>query len=212
MMYRETVLKFIKAHHGKTGKVPSIRTIAENVDGVTKSNFYNFFSGGINEALGLVGIQTVVEKPEAAMEARKKTVKKDGDSLVTLNRTQCEKFIALAYMDGKPVSMVIDEMLEDQRQIRQIMIETNDGILDSDIIDAILHPDLVYEGRNVSDIARKPWFIVNCNRCGDPLVFSEERDFNRWLFEIMPVLRRVFNPTCEDCLPKPYSIIRIPTR
>ena len=47
----------------------------------------------------------------AAMEAKKKAVRKDGDYLYTLNRTQSEKLIAISYMDGKPVSDVFDEIL-----------------------------------------------------------------------------------------------------
>ena len=208
-MSRDRILSFTKEYYDKHGVSPSIRAIADGVDGVDRKNFYKYFEDK-DELLVALGIQEEVVRPEAAMEAKKKAAEKDGDYRVTLNRAQSEKLIALAYMEGKPVSMVVDEILEDQRQVRQIMLEVNGGILDSEIIHAILNPELVYKGQNVSDIAGKPWFMLKCIKCGDDIFIGEGVDSNKWLFEILPIIRRVFRPTCDDCLPKPPTIIRIP--
>lgn len=208
-MTRNKILSFTTEYYDKHGVSPSIRAIADGVEGVDRKNFYQHFEDKA-ELLVALGIQEEVVKPEAAMEAKKRTAEKGGDYLVTLNRGQSEKLLALAYMEGKTIPMIVDEILEDQRQVRQVMLEVNGGTLDSGIIDAILNPDLVYKGYNVSDIAGKPWFTLNCCRCGSDIFLSEGDDFNKWLFEVMPIIRRVFTLTCEDCLPKPPTITRIP--
>lgn len=208
-MSREKILSFTKTYYDKHGVSPSIRVLADGVEGVDRKNFYDHFEDK-DELLVALGINEEVIKPEAAMEAKKKAVKRDGDYLVTLNRSQSEKLIALAYMDGETVSTVVDEMLENQRQVRQVMGEINEGILDSDVMDAILNPELVYEGWNVSEFAGKPWIMLRCRKCGDPHFMGEGVDFNRWLFEILPVVRRVFKITCDKCQPKPTVIFRIP--
>ncbi len=208
-MSRDRILSFTRKYYDKHGVSPSIRAIADGVEGVDRKSFYQYFNDK-EELLVALGIKEEVVKPEAAMEAKKKAAEKGGDYRVTLNTAQSEKLIALAYMEGKPVSMVVDEILEAQRQVRQIMFEVNEGILDSEIIHAILNPELVYKGWNVSEFAGKPWIMLNCNKCGDPLFYGEGVDSNKWLFEFLPIIRRVFRPTCEDCLPKPPTIIRIP--
>lgn len=209
-MTREAILSFVREYFVRENDTPSIRTIAESVPGVDRASFYQHFKDK-SELLVALGIE--VEESDlpqdAAMEAKKKEAKKEGDSFVTLNRTQEEKVIAIAYMEGKTTSMVIDEMLEDQRQVRQVMFEINEGRLDAEIIDAILNPELVYKGYNVSEIAGKPWFMLNCNKCGSDIFLSEEREFNKWLFEIMPIMKRAFRPTCGDCQPKPSEYTRI---
>lgn len=207
-MSREKILSFTKIYFDKHGVSPSIRAIADGVDGVDRKSFYQYFKDK-GELLVALGIKEEVIKPEAAMEA-KKAAKKDGDYLVTLNRGQSEKLIAIAFMDGKPVSLTVDEILEDQRQVRQVMVDVNGGRLDSEIIRAILNPELVYEGWNVSEHAGKPWFILKCSKCGDDIFIGEGIDYNKWLFEVLPVIKRVFSLTCDDCLPKPPTITRIP--
>ncbi len=210
-MSREKILSFTKTYYDKHGVSPSIRAIADGVDGVDRKNFYDHFSSK-SELLTDLRIET--EKSDlpqaAAMEAKKKAVRKDGDYLVTLNRTQSEKLIAISYMEGKPVSMVVDDILEDQRQVRQIMDEVNGGTLDVDVIDAILNPELVYEGWNVSEHAGKPWFILKCNKCGDDIFIGEGIDYNKWVFEVLPVIKRALRITCGDCQPKPPVYTRIP--
>jgi len=202
-------MAFSSEYYDTHGVSPSIRAIADGVEGVDRKSFYQHFEDK-GELLVALGIQEEVIKPEAAMDAKKRTVEKGGDYLVTLNRAQSEKLIAIAYMEGKPVSRVVDEVLEDQRQVRQVMFEVNGGKLDSELIDAILHPELVCAGYNVSNIASKPWLTLKCNKCGKTLFFGEEVNSIEWLFEIMPIIRRVFTPTCKGCQPKPYSLIRIP--
>ena len=100
--------------------------------------------------------------------------------------------------------------MEEQRQVRQVLLEVNGGRLDSGVIRAMLDPELVYEGWNVSEFAGAPWIRLNCIKCGDPLFIGEEIDFNQWLFGILPVIQRIITLTCNDCLPKPPVIIRIP--
>lgn len=213
-MTRAAILSFVRDYFVRENSTPSVRAIAEAVPGVDRASFYDFFSSK-NELLDALGIE--VEENDlpqvAAMEAKKRTAEKEDGYLVTLNRGQSEKLIALAYMEGKTVPVIVDEILEDQRQVRQVMLEVNEGILTSDIIDAILNPDLVYKGYNVSDIAGKPWFMLNCNRCGSDIFLSEESDFNKWLFEVLPVIKRVFTRiTCGDCQPKPHNIVQTPVR
>ena len=208
-MSREKILSFTREYYDRHSVSPSIRAIADGVDGVDRKSFYQYFKDK-DELLVALGIQEEVVKPEAAMEAKKRAAEKGGDYFVTLNRAQSEKLLAISYMEGKPVSMVVDEILEDQRQVRQVMFEVNGGILDSELIDAILNPELVYEGWNVSEFAGAPWIKLQCNKCGDPLWLGEKIDFNKWLFEIFPVIKRSVRLTCEDCLPKPPVYIRIP--
>ena len=209
-MSRNKILSFTKTYYDKHGVSPSIRAIADGVDGVDRNSFYQYFKDK-DELLVALGIKEEVVKPEAAMEA-KKSAKKTGDYLVTLNRTQSEKLIAIAYMEGKTTSMVVDEILEEQRQVREIMFEVNEGILNADIIDAILHSDLVYNGSNVSRFAGKPWFVLNCIRCRTPVLFSEELNSTRWLLETLPAIKSVLSITCEDCYPNSHSHLRIPVR
>ena len=210
-MTREAILKFVRDYYDREDRTPSVRTIAEAVPGVDRASFYDFFASK-NELLNALGIELEEsDLPQAAaMEAKKKAVRKDGDYLVTLNRTQSEKLIAISYMDGKPVSVVFDEILELQRQVRQIMGEVNGGTLDVDVIDAILNPELVYEGWNVSEHAGKPWFILKCSKCGDDIFIGEGIDYNKWVFEVLPVIKRTLRITCADCQPKPPVYTRIP--
>ncbi len=208
-MSRDKILSFTREYYDKHGVSPSIRAIADGVDGVDRKNFYQYFKDK-NELLVALGIQEEVIKPEAAMEAKKRISEKGDKYSVTLNRSQSEKLIALAYMTGKTTMEVIDEILEDQRQIREIMDEVNEGTLDADVIHAILNQDLVYEGYSVSKHAGKPWLMMKCNRCGDPIFLGEEINYTRWLFETMPMIRRMFSVTCSDCVPKPPGYNRIP--
>ena len=208
-MSRNKILSFTTKYYDKHGVSPSIRAISDGVDGVDRKNFYHFFEDKA-ELLVALGIQEEVTRPEAAMEAKKKATEKGGDYRITLNQAQSEKLLAIAYMEGKPVSMVVDEVLEDQRQVREILLEVNEGRLDGDVIDAILNPDLVYNGWNVSKFAGKPWVMLNCNKCGEDIFVGEDIDLAKWVFEIMPIMKRVFRPNCEDCQHKSYSLIRIP--
>ncbi len=209
LMSREKILSFTKTYYDKHDVSPSIREIADGVDGVDRKSFYQYFKDK-NELLVALGIQEEVIKPKAAMEAKKRAAEKGGDYLVTLNRAQSEKLIAIAYMEGKPVSMVVDEVLEDQRQVRQIMVDINGGTLDGELIEAILNPGLVYKKWNVSVFAGKPWFLLKCKKCGDPQFFGEGLDATKWLFEIMPLLTKALKVTCKDCVPKRPVYIRIP--
>lgn len=210
-MSREKILSFTKTYYDTHGVSPSIRVIADRVDGVDRKNFYEYFEDK-DELLVALGIKEDVVKPKAAMEAKKKVSEKGGDYRITLNQAQSEKLIAIAYMEGKPISTVVNEILEEQRQVRQVMVEINGGILDSDIIDAILHPELIYDGFNVSEFAGAPWIKLQCNRCGDPCWFGEKFNYNEWIFKIMPIILRHLRPTCDDCLPKTRVYARIPAR
>ena len=209
-MSRNKILSFTKTYYDKHGGSPSIRAIADGVDGVDSDSFYQYFKDK-DELLVALGIKEEVVKPEAAMEA-KKSAKKTGDYLVTLNRTQSEKLIAIAYMEGKTTSMVVDEILEEQRQVREIMFEVNEGTLDSETIDAILHPNFIYRGHNISRISNKPWFLLNCNRCRTPILLSEELNSARWLLETLPAIKSVLSITCSDCYPNSHSHLIIPVR
>jgi len=78
--------------------------------------------------------------------------------------------------------------------------------------DQELHPKFVYEGWNVSEFAGKPWIVLNCKKCGEAIFYGEGFEFNQWLFEVMPRIRRAITVTCSGCQLKPYSIIRVPVR
>jgi len=211
-MTREAILKFVREYFVRENDTPSIRTISESVPGVDRASFYQHFKDK-SELLVALGIE--VEESDlpqvAAMEAKKKEAKKEGSALVTLNRTQEEKVIAIAYMEGKTTSMVIDEMLEDQRQVREILLEVNEGILDNETIDAILNPDLVYKGMNVSKFAGKPWINLHCKNCGIDIIVGEDLNI-KWLLEFLPIIKRELPLICEDCQPKPVKYTRIYTR
>lgn len=207
-MPRQQVLRFIEEFHLKQGEPPSIRTIAKNIDGVSKTNFYDLFPKGINEALNLLGIEGTVDGPTEALEARK--AKTDTGYRITLSETQSKRILALAFMENRDVSMVIDDVLDRERQVREVLDQVDGGGLDSELIEAILNPELVYKGWNVSEFAGKPWIMLKCKRCGDPLFYGEGVDSTKWLFEIMPMIRRMFSVTCSDCVPKPPGYLRIP--
>lgn len=208
-MTREKILDFVRDYYDETGKIPSVRTISKEVEGVNRANFYGFISSTdeLPIALGIEPIQTP-RKPVEAMAARR--AKGDKSYRITLSETQSQRFAALAFMEGCDVGMVIDGVLDRERQIREIMVEVNEGVLDSEIIEAILHPELVYKGLNVSEFAGKPWVLMNCNKCGDDMFIGEGIEQNKWLFEFMPLVKRIIRITCEDCQPKPPRIIRIP--
>jgi sulfur relay (sulfurtransferase) DsrC/TusE family protein len=43
-MTREKILDFVRDYYDETGKIPSVRTIAKEVEGVNRANFYGFIS------------------------------------------------------------------------------------------------------------------------------------------------------------------------
>jgi len=208
-MTREKILDFVRDYYDETGKIPSVRIIAKEVEGVNRANFYGFISSTdeLPIALGIEPIQTP-RKPVEAMAARR--AKGDKSYRITLSETQSQRFAALAFMEGCDVGMVIDGVLDRERQIREIMVEVNEGVLDSEIIEAVLHPELVYKGLNVSEFAGKPWIMMNCYKCGEPILCGEGIEQNKWLFEFMPLVKRMIRITCADCQPKPPVYIRIP--
>lgn len=204
-------MSFASEYYNKHGVTPSIRDIEKKVEGIDRKNFYNHFQDKA-ELLVALGIQEAVVRPEAAIEAKKKAAEKGGDYRITLNNAQSEKLLAIAYMEGKPVAMIVDDILEAQREIRKVLLEVNEGRLDNETIDAILNPDHVYNGWNISKFAGKPWVMLNCNKCGEDIFIGEDIDFTKWVFEITPIMNKVFRTTCEDCQPKPIEFTRIYAR
>jgi len=209
-MTREKILEYVRDYYDETGNIPSVRAIAQKVEGVNRANFYTFFASTdeLAVALGFEPMEAP-RKPVEAMEARK--VKSDSGYRITLNETQSKRLLALAFMENRDVSVVIDDILDRERQIREVMEQVERGGLDSELIEAILNPELVYKSWNVSEFAGKPWIMLKCKKCGDPLFYGEALDSTQWLFEILPAIKRAFHVTCNDCLPKPRSFIRIPT-
>jgi len=202
-MIRGQILSFTRKYIDKHGEPPSIRDIAEGVDGVDRKSFYHYYRDK-KELLVELGIKKEVIKPTAAIEARRKAGEKGGDYLVTLNRAQSEKLIALAYMDGTPVSMVVNDLLDEQRQIRQIITKVNGGELDSEIIKAILHPEHIYRGVNVSQLAGRPWVALGCRKCGTPVFI---RDGHAAWRDMIRILDSNFKTRCANC--QPQSPIRL---
>ncbi len=209
-MTREAILRFVREYYVRENDTPSIRVIAESVPGVNRASFYQHFKdkGELLVALGIEVDESDLPQ-DAAMEAKKKAMEKGASYHITLNQSQSENLLAIAFMESEPASAVVDELLENYRQVREILLEIDEGRLDAEMIAAILNPNLVYKGHNVSDIAGKPWFMLKCNRCGDDVFISEERTIE-WLFYILPAIKRMFlGTTCDDCQPKPISYTRI---
>lgn len=203
-MSREAVLRFIENYYERHGKAPSIRVIANNVHDVNKTNFYDYFSGGINEALNTLGIEGFIEKPVKAMEARK--AKTDSDYRITLNESQSLKILAISYMEKKNVPLLIDEMIEQRRDIREILDLIEVDKLDVGVLDAMLHPNQVFNGMNVSTFANRPWVFLDCPYCDEPVIVAEAWDPIKWKFEIKPFLNRYLHPAHLECRPRAHSI------
>ncbi len=147
-MLRREILRFIEEFHLREGRPPSIRAIAKNIDEVSKTSFYDYFPGGINEALGLLGFEGAVEAPRKALEARK--AKSESGYSITLNEAQTRKLLGIAFLEGKDESVVIDELLDNQREIREILEQVGVGSIDVDTIYAMLNPTQIYKKNGMS--------------------------------------------------------------
>lgn len=207
-MPRQQVLRFIEDYYDKEGRPPSIRAIAKKIAGVSKTNFYDLFPGGINEALNLLGIEGKVEGPTEALEARR--AKSETGFRIILNEAQTRKLLGIAFLEGKDESIVLDEMLDNQREIRGILEQVGLGAIDTDTIHAILNPTQIYKKWNVSEFSHMPWFTIRCRVCGKDIFYGEALTPLHWTTGIKPNLRRFFKCVHEECKPKRPMIIRIP--
>ena len=208
-MTREKILDFVRDYYDETGKIPSVRTIAKEVEGVNRANFYGFISSTdeLPIALGIEPIQTP-RKPVEAMAARR--AKGDKSYRITLSETQSQRFAALAFMEGFDVGMVIDGVFDRERQIRMILDEIDAGNLTPETIDKMLNPPEKYYGINVSEFSHKPWIALPCRYCGGPVVYGEALNPALWLFLIKNIAT-VLKAEHINCTPRPQRTIRLPT-
>lgn len=179
-MTKEAILSFVRDYYIEEGKAPSVRAISEAVEGVDRGNFYNFFASKY-ELLDALGIEPDESDmvPVEAMEARL-AAKAPPGFCITLNERQSRQVLGIAFLEGEEPSMVIDDMLRDQRDLREVLALLDQNVLNADIIRAILNPKYFYRGINISSFAHKPWLMLPCTSCRKPVVFSEVSDPAQW--------------------------------
>lgn len=68
---KSAVLRFIKAYYEKHRKVPALRLMCREIEGLTRSNFYNYFHGCLTEACRLGD----VPEPEERIKVTQRTLK-----------------------------------------------------------------------------------------------------------------------------------------
>lgn len=208
-MTREKILEYIRDYFDETENIPSVRAIAKNVEGVNRGNFYDFFASTDELAVALgIDVEESPRKPVEALEARR--AKGEKSYRLTLTEIQSQRFAALAFMENRDVSMVIDDVLDRERQVREVMDQVEGGVLDSEAIDAVLHSEFVFDGVNVAEFAGKPWLVLPCSRCGDDLYYGAGINSNEWYFTLLPLIKKTIKVTCADCVSERGKFIRIP--
>ena len=68
---REDTLNFIKSYHEKHGKSPSLRTITDSLENVSKRKFYEIFPDGVGDACRQAGVGADQKRIESTKKARK---------------------------------------------------------------------------------------------------------------------------------------------
>lgn len=71
---KEAVLDFIKTTHNAQGSIPSVRSICDEVEGMSRRRFYEVFEEGLSEACRLAG----VPEPKARIAATKRALEAKG--------------------------------------------------------------------------------------------------------------------------------------
>ena len=211
-MSKKAILDFVREYYVKEGKAPSVRAISDAVEGVDRGNFYNFFASK-SELLDALGIEPDESDmiPVEAMEARL-AAKAPPGFCITLNERQSRQVLGIAFLEGEDPSIIIDDILQNQRELREVLVLLDQNVLNVDIIRAILNPKYFYRGINISGFSHKPWLMLPCTSCRKPVVFSEASDPAQWrsltagIEEFLPVI------THNRCGLKMPRIVRVPVR
>ena len=141
------------------------------------------------------------------MEAR--SAKSETGLKITLNENQTRRILGIAFLENKPAEMVIDEILDYQREIREIMDEIDEDKLTPEMIEKMLHPKEVYHGINISSFSHSPWMMIPCRRCGGPLIYSKAINPAQWLYLIKNIAT-VLRAEHIKCEPTRRSSMRQP--
>ncbi len=129
---RESVLEYVRNAFEVEKKPPTIRNIAENVEGVNRSNIYTLFPQGIKEICKAAGIDVPskrIKETKKASKARK--TKRDGPfpDITLRDQLAQELWVTSTLEDRKPQDLM-EELLDQSKVLR-----TQYGLTNRDIAD-----------------------------------------------------------------------------
>jgi hypothetical protein len=114
---REQVISFVKKYYAAEKKAPTIREIADNVDGITRSNIYTPFPMGIDEigeAAGVVIPSGRISRTRKASSARKRK-SESGFRDLTLSGELAEDIRTICFFEKITPQDLIEKFVEDYR-------------------------------------------------------------------------------------------------
>lgn len=118
---KKACLDFIKRYYSEKGEAPPVKVMCEEVEGLSRRKFYEFYEGGAAEACKLAGIpvdQKRVNSTKRARESRKKKGSEAGDVehesyRLTLTEEQTKRLLGISHLEkGKDSLLVFDEILK----------------------------------------------------------------------------------------------------
>jgi len=127
---RERVLEYVRNAFEVEKKPPTIRNIAENVEGVNRSNIYTLFPQGIKEICKAAGIDVPskrIKETKKASKARK--TKRDGPfpDIILRDQLAQELWVTSTLEDRKPQDLM-EELLDQSKVLRTQYDLTNRDI------------------------------------------------------------------------------------
>ena len=161
---RESVLEYVRNAFEVEKKPPTIRNIAENVEGVNRSNIYTLFQG-IKEICKAAGIDVPskrIKETKKASKARK--TKRDGPfpDIILRDQLAQELWVTSTLEDRKPQDLM-EELLNQSKVLR-----TQYGLTNRDIADFTM-------------------FLKNCEKNGlrEEQIVNSLKKFTRLRLELL---------------------------
>jgi hypothetical protein len=128
---KEEILDFIKKYSNKEGKSPPIREISDKIKGVNRSNFYQFYPGGIAEACKAAGVTRPTKRMKDTSTASKarKTRKNDKFPIISLDSESSQKAWVISTLENKDPQILIADLLEQAMLFRTEYNLENDDVI-----------------------------------------------------------------------------------
>ena len=117
---RERVLEYVRNAFAVKKQVPTIRKIAEDVEGVNRSNFYTLFPQGIKQLSKEAGVDVPskrIKETKKASKARKSKSEGQFPDIILRDQLAQELWVTSTLEDKKPQELM-EELLDQSKLLR----------------------------------------------------------------------------------------------
>lgn len=129
---KREILRFIKDFYLQNGEPPSVRSILESFEGLSRKRFYQIFPDGVSEAHRLAGVPVSKERLEQTAKATERIKmgrdvveeQEDVEGRITLSEEQTKRLLGISHLEGgRDPLQILDELLDYDSALRSMDLD-----------------------------------------------------------------------------------------